>query len=126
MTQGDFGILLAAVGIVLTVVLGLAALRRRRAAPHWTPPGWTVGAMKVGTQRLPVATIRWTVRGEGEAQGVECAVRSPSGSWQRCASPSGRLQLPKSDLCAYVNLVDGQPFNTTIASPAGIRAPVTD
>lgn len=42
------------------------------------------------------------------------------------AWPKGQVQLPKDDLCTYVNLLDGQPFNSTIASTADIGRPVMD
>ena len=40
--------------------------------------------------------------------------------------PKGQLQLPKDDLYTYVNLLNGQPFNSTIASPADIGKSVSD
>lgn len=127
MAQGDLGIVLGIVGIVITVVLGLAALpRRRRSAPHWTRPDWKTAPMKVGGQRLPVLTIRWNLRGSSSIQGVSCAVRLPSGAWRECKSPRGSLDPPKDGLFTHVNLVDGETFNATIASPADIGKPVTD
>lgn len=124
--QGDFGIVLGVVGIVITVALGVPALRRRRVAPHWTEPHWTVGTMKVRTQRLPVLTARWGVRGSLPIQAVECAVQSPAGKWHVCAWPKGTVQPPQERLYTYVNLLDGKPFNSTIASPADIGKPVQD
>ena len=59
-------------------------------------------------------------------QGVECAVRSPTGEWHVCTWPKGRVEPPKGDLYTYVNLLDGKPFNTTITSPADLGKPVKD
>lgn len=82
--------------------------------------------MKIRTQRLPVLTVKWGVRGSNAIQGLECAIRAPEGDWQVCAWPRGRLVPPKDDLYTYINLVNGSPFNSTITSPADIGKPVED
>lgn len=65
----------------------------------------------------PVLCARWDVRGSDTIQGVECRVRSPNGGWKVCTWPRGRLAIPKDDLYTYINLTNGQPFNTTLSSP---------
>jgi len=124
--QGNWGIVLAIVGIGATMALGIPALRRRRVAPHWTEPQWIVGAMKIRTHRVPVLTVRWGVRGQNAIQGVECAVRSPRVDWRVCAWPKGRLEPPREDLYTYVNLLDGNPFNSIVTSPVDLGKPVED
>ena len=126
MSQGDWGIVIGIVSVVLTVGFGVLAYRRRRVKPYWAQPRWTVAAQKHGTFRLPVLTIRWEVRGTGELQGVECAVKPPSGDWQVCSSPKGSISLPRTNMYTYVDLRNGRTFNTTVASPADLGKPVTD
>lgn len=126
MDQGDWGILLGVVGIALTIIFGVPAYRRRGTKPHWTQPTWTSSSLKQFTHLLPVLKAQWEVRGTGELQNVECAVQSPSGAWQPCSSPTGTLTLPKRNMYTYIDLRNGHPFNTTIASPVHHGKPVTD
>lgn len=80
--------------------------------------------MKIGTTRVPILTARWGVHGVKSVNGVECAVRGPSGKWQVCSWPKGTLDLPKDDLYTHINLVTERPFNATSSSPANIGKPV--
>lgn len=126
MSQGDWGIVLAIAGIVITIGFGAPVLKRRRFKPSWTQPIWTSTSLKQRTHLLPVLRIEWSVRGTGVLQDVECAVRSPSGTWRTCSSPKGTVSLPRRNLYTYVDLRNGHTFNTTIASPVDHGKPVTD
>lgn len=125
-SKEDWGIVIGLASIALGLLACWPVLRRRRAALHWTAPTWKAGPMRVRTKRIPVLTIRWGLLGVGEAQGVECAVRSPKGEWSTCAWPKGTLRPPKENLYTYVNLLTGETFNTQISSPVDFGKPVVD
>lgn len=120
------GIVLGFVGIGATILLGVPPLIRRRVAPHRTSPSWTLGAMKIGTTRVPVLTVRWAARGTTSIQGVECAVRGPLGKWYQCSTPKGTLDLRNEHLYTYIHLVTQRPFNSTVSSPTDFGKPLND
>lgn len=127
MDLATLGILLAVAGIVMTIVLGLPPLLRRRSVTYWTSPSWTRQTQKIGTRRVPTLAIRWSVRGsKSNIQGVLCATQGPSGEWFTFSHPKGVVNLPKEDLFTYINLLSEKPFNSTITSPSDIGKPVTD
>lgn len=121
-----WGIGLTVLGILLAVIFWARPRSIRSSVIHWVRPTWKLGTEMVRTKRIPVLTVRWSLRGIGAIQGLECWTKAPGQDWRKLAHPKGTVTAPKDGFMTHVNLIDGRPFNSVVYSPVDYGKPVTD